>query len=78
MWEGVRQKVSLLVGNGYPYDEVMDWSLGRVSDEAELVAQRTNQLIGTLGLVVQAAGGSMFSEEGGKAFGALIERLSGE
>lgn len=75
---GVRRKVNLLVGEGYPFDEVMNWPLARVNDEAELTARRVNQKLATEATLLQAAVGSILSEEAGKIFRETVEKLNGE
>jgi len=47
-----------------------------VWDEALLVAERLNGLEATRAILLQAAVSSLFSEEAGREFGDLIEKLN--
>jgi hypothetical protein len=64
------------VDRGHP--EAWDYPLGRVADEAELIARRDNDRIATEAVMLQAAAGSIMSKEAGEVFQKLVGRLTGE
>ena len=56
----------------------MDYPLGMVSDEAELIVERQNRNLATGAILMQAAVGSTQYKEMGEVFRQLIAELSGE
>jgi len=68
--------VSLLLANGHP--EAMNYPLGMVSDEAELIVERQNRNLATGAILMQAAVGSTQYTEMGEVFRQLIAELNGE
>lgn len=68
--------MSLLLANGHP--DALDYPLGMVSDEAELIVERQNRNLATGAILMQAAVGSTQYKEMGEVFRQLIAELSGE
>ncbi len=68
--------MSLLLANGHP--EAMNYPLGMVSDEAELIVERQNRNLATGAILMQAAVGSTQYTEMGEVFRQLIAELNGE
>jgi hypothetical protein len=65
-----------LLDHGHP--DAGLYPFGVVWDEAELVVQRLNNQQATAAILIQAAISSVLAEEGGKQFGDLIDRLTGD
>ena len=71
--------MSLLLAHGHP--DAWRYPIGRVFDEAQLVVERKNADLISLGVVVQSATattGMTASQDAADAFRALIETLSGD
>lgn len=49
-----------------------------VMDEAELVLNRMNGLLVTSGAIIQAAGASLMTKEGGEHYKSLMNTLAGD
>jgi hypothetical protein len=72
----VRKQVSLLLDHGHPHAGL--YPIGRVWDEASLVVERENRRLKTEAILIQAAAGSIISEQVGKQFDELVEGLDGD
>ena len=74
MW-GIRRQVSLLLANGH--SDALNYTVGKVWDEAEIVVERLNRQAVTEAVLIQSAVASLLSKEGGKEFSKLVKRLTG-
>lgn len=56
----------------------MEYTIGQVWDEAEIVVDRVNGEMVTQAVLFQSAVASILSEKAGKEFSKLIKQLVGE
>jgi hypothetical protein len=73
---GIRRQVSLLKAHGH--SEPHRYPVGMVWDESNLVVEHLNRAEATRAVLLQMAVSSVLSEEAGKEFKKIVERLTKE
>lgn len=72
LWE-IRRKVSLLLSHGHL--DAMNYPLGFLGDEAQLIVERVNSLMVTEGTIMQGAAASIMGKKGVEHFNGLLKQL---
>lgn len=76
---GLRAQASLLLANGHT--DALEYPVGMVWEEAELVVERKNAELANLAVVMQAAmmsGSGNFGKKSGEHFKKLVQSLTEE
>lgn len=70
-----------MLDHGHPVDEVYDYCIARIWDEAEFVVERQNRNLVNLAVIIQQATsttGMTASKETAKSFQDFIKKLNGD